>query len=165
MSEAAAEIVAPQARKTPLILMIVLSFAGTLAGLGGGVAALKMGVVDLAPPKHEEAKAKPKSAEPPTYVELPRAFTSNLRDTGRYVQLSLGVAMTGGSKGEEAMKTHDVAVRSAVLETLATQSDADISSPDGKRRLRAQLVKALNAALGKGESQVTDAYFTALVIQ
>lgn len=156
----------PPARSAKSMLgMIGIAVAAMLGGAGGG-AGVVWATKGLGAATAATAEAKPKPV-PPTFVELPRPFTANLRDSGRYVQLSLGLAVTGGTSAVEDLKQRDVALRSAVLETLAGQSDADLAEPAGKRRLRSALVKALNDVIKRtgADYAISDAYFTAFVVQ
>src|SRR3546814_18779876 len=47
----------------------------------------------------------------------------------------------------ENIKQHEIAVRSAVLMRLADQDEAELSTPEGKERLQAELKKAVNGVL------------------
>lgn len=146
-----------------LIKTLGIAVGAIAMGSGVGLGAAWSGLV--AKPKIETAKPEVKHIEPPTFVELARPFTSNLRGTGRYVQLAIGISITGGTADE--VKAQDVALRSAVLETLAEASDTDLADLAGKRRLRQQLATALNAAAKAvgADYKITDVYFTAFVVQ
>lgn len=158
---------APPPRSPNLLLIIIVSVAAAIGGAGGGAAIVYSGMI-TAHPAGADADAKAKTpATPPTIVELPRPFTANLRESGRYVQMSLGVAVSGGTTGADALRANDVALRSTVLETLSNQSDAELADPGGKKRLRQQLTKALNVTIAKSgaEYRVVDVFFTAFVVQ
>lgn len=154
-----------QPRGRSFVTALLIGVAAAVGGAGGGA-----GIVWLMVPAVHPAGDKPAPLPkqvPPVIVELPRPFTANLRDSGRYVQLSLGIAVAGGAEAADSLKSNDVALRSAVLETLSTQSDVQLGDPDGKKRLRAALVKALNESIKRsgGEYQVVDVFFTAFVVQ
>jgi len=102
-----------------------------------------------------------------SYYPLHDNFTANLRDSGQFVQLGLGVSTYYDGRVLDAVKLHEMAVRSAVLLTLNSQSAAILSTPQGKEQLKDQLRKAINDVLKKKEGfgGIDDVYFTSLVIQ
>jgi flagellar FliL protein len=83
------------------------------------------------------------------------------------VQLSLGVSTFYDERVVEAVKTHEMAVRSAILLVLAEQDAIALSSPQGKEQLKSKLRLAVNDVLKKKEGfgGIDDVYFTTLVIQ
>ena len=118
----------PVSRGKPLLTAVLVALAAAIGGAGGGAAIVWSGAA-VSSPAAKAAEPPPKPVAP-TLVELPRPFTANLRETGRYIQLSLGLAVTGGEAAADDLKHNDVAIRSAVLETLSSRSDAEIAEPD-----------------------------------
>jgi flagellar FliL protein len=102
-----------------------------------------------------------------SYYPLHDNFTSNLAGSGQFVQLGLGVSTYYDSRVLDAVKLHEMAVRSAVLLTLTNQNPAILSTPQGKEQLKDQLRKAINDVLERKEGfgGIDDVYFTSLVIQ
>ncbi|HEX4739493.1 MAG TPA: flagellar basal body-associated FliL family protein [Allosphingosinicella sp.] len=102
-----------------------------------------------------------------SYYPLHDNFTANLRDGGQFVQVGLGVSTYYDQRVLDAVKLHEMAVRSAVLLTLNNQSAATLSTPQGKEQLKDQLRKAINDVLKKKEGfgGIDDVYFTSLVVQ
>ena len=102
-----------------------------------------------------------------TYYPLSDNFTSNLQAGTGMVQLSLGVSTFYDERVLEAVKTHEMAIRSAVLLALSEQDAGALSTPQGKEQLKAKLRLAVNDVLKKREGfgGIDDVYFTTLVIQ
>ncbi len=104
---------------------------------------------------------------PLEYVEMENAFTANLKDTGRYLQVKLSLSTYGGAEAVASIGKHKPALVSAVLATLGDCTEADIADHKAKDGLRARLKDTINAALkGRGEpGQVEEVFFTSLVAQ
>jgi flagellar protein FliL len=102
-----------------------------------------------------------------SYYPLADQFTANLRDESGFVQLGLGVSTYYDQRVLDAVKLHEMAVRSAVLLTISEQDPVVIRSPQGKEHLKAALRKSINDVLKskEGFGGVDDVYFTSLVIQ
>jgi flagellar FliL protein len=102
-----------------------------------------------------------------TYYPLTENFTANLRDGSGFVQLGLGVSTYYDERVVEAVKLHEMAVRSAVLLTISEQDPNVIRSTEGKEALKTALRSAVNDTLKKKEGfgGIDDVYFTSLVIQ
>src|SRR3546814_4164692 len=84
-----------------------------------------------------------------TYYQVEAPFTSNLKDSGAFAQISLAIATYYDSRVLENIKQHEIAVRSAVLMRLADQDEAELSTPEGKERLQAELKKAVNEVMNE----------------
>lgn len=102
-----------------------------------------------------------------SYYPLHENFTANLKDGGQFVQVGLGVSTYYDQRVLDAVKLHEMAVRSAILLTLNSASAASLSTPEGKAQLKESLRKAINDVLKKKEGfgGIDDVYFTSLVIQ
>ncbi len=102
-----------------------------------------------------------------TYYPLAENFTSNLRDSGGFVQLGLGVSTYYDERVVENVKLHEMAVRSAILMTLSEQDLGALSTPQGKEALKGRLRASINEVLKKKEGfgGIDDVYFTSFVIQ
>lgn len=148
-------------------LFVVLAFvAGAAAGGFGAV--LGSGALGLGGGgKAEAGHATPDAAEPVEYVEIENAFTSNLVDTGRYLQVRLSVSTRGGEPVVAAITQHKPALVSAVLAVLGECSEADVADRAAKDKLRARLKTVLNQTLkGRGINDAVDeVFFTSLVVQ
>ena len=151
------------------IMFIALAF-GAGAAAGGFGAVIATGALGLGSGgkggKHDEAVAAP-VAGPVEYVELAEPFTSNLADTGRYLQVKLSVAQGGGPALAAAMTQHKPAIVSAVLGVLGEAGEADVATREAKDRLRLRLKTVINETLVKNGAAagVSDVFFTSLVVQ
>jgi flagellar basal body-associated protein FliL len=151
------------------ILMPLALFVFAGAGAAGGAFA----VLKLMPPagdhggKAAAADHAPAPAGPLEYVELENAFTANLMDSGRYLQVKLSLSTFGGPEAAATIGKHKPALVSAVLATLGDCSEADIADHKAKDGLRERLKDTINAALkSRGEpGQVEEVFFTSLVAQ
>ena len=128
--------------------------AASQLGLGGGGAS-------------HAATPPPLEHGPVSYVEIDNAFTSNLIDTGRYLQLRISVSTTGGETVTKAVELHKPALVSSVLEVLGELSEGDVGDRVAKDKLRLKLKGVINKTLKEnGEPQgVEDVFFTSLVVQ
>lgn len=102
-----------------------------------------------------------------TYYDLAQNFTSNLRDSDGFMQVSVGVSTFYDQRVLDRVKEHEMAIRSAVLMTLADQDAFVISTPEGKKELQIKLKKAINDVLSEKEGfgGIDDVYFTNFIIQ
>ncbi len=67
----------------------------------------------------------------------------------------------------DAIKTHEMAIRSQVLMMLAQQPEEMLSTPEGKRALQGKIKGIINDILKQktGYGGVDNVYFTNFVIQ
>ncbi len=148
------------------LFMIVAFVAGAAAGGFGAV----LGVSKLGGLGGEHASPAAEPAAAPSaveYVEVDQAFTSNLADTGRYLQIRLSVSTSGGPEMTAAITKHKPALVSAILSVLGEMSEADVADHIAKDRLRARLKDVINTTLkANGVTGGIDAvFFTSLVVQ
>ena len=148
------------------VLFVGLAFvAGAAAGGFGaviGAGSLGIGGGHAAP-----AKAEAVVKAPIEYVEIDNAFTSNLVDTGRYLQVRLSVSTTGGAEVVAAIAKHKPALISAVLSVLGELSEVDVADRAAKDKLRGRLKTGINDTLrAKGEATgIDEVFYTSLVVQ
>ncbi len=175
-----------------LILLILVGGGGAVGGLyamtgsvfgGGGDHAeeedanqpqlvVREGVSDTAA-EAAKARARARNASPDprvfqaTYVPLEGNFTSNLQGGDAFVQIGIGVSTYYGEPLAERIRTHDMAIRSAILMTLSEQNPAIITRLEGKQRLQQDLKNAINNVLTnrEGFGGIDDVYFTSFVTQ
>ena len=141
--------------------------AGAAAGgFGAVIATGALGIGCGTAGDHAKAPAAPVAA-PVEYVELAEPFTSNLADTGRYLQVKLSVAQSGGAAVTAAITQHKPAIVSAVLGVLGEASEADVATREAKDRLRLRLKTVINETLARNGAagSVSDVFFTSLVVQ
>jgi flagellar basal body-associated protein FliL len=155
------------------VLGLALFVAGVAAGGGGAVIAVsQLGGQIAGLPKIGGRNAAPAAAPGPAqskldYVEIDNSFTSNLVDTGRYLQLRIAVSTSGGPAVTSALAAHKLAIISAVLAVLGEAGEPDVADRAAKDRLRANIRTAINDVLRKntGAGGVDEVFFTSLVVQ
>lgn len=102
-----------------------------------------------------------------TYFQLQTPFTSNMSDTDAFAQISIAVSTYYDLRVIDAIKAHEMAIRSQVLMLLAQQPEAMLLTPEGKRQLQGRIKAAINDVLKQktGYGGVDNVYFTNFVIQ
>lgn len=147
-----------------VMIVLAAAFGGAAGGFGAVVAAGSLGFGSSR--DHAPAPAAP-AATAVEYVEIDQAFTSNLSDTGRYLQVRLSLSHRGGPAVAGAIARHKPALASAILGVLGEAAEADVASRDAKDRLRARLKQVINDTLRKNGTVggIDDVFFTNLVVQ
>ncbi len=102
-----------------------------------------------------------------TYFQLQAPFTSNMSDTDAFAQISIAVSTYYDMRVIEAIKTHEMAIRSQVLMMLAQQPETMLATPEGKRLLQGKIKAVINDILKQktGYGGIDNVYFTNFVIQ
>ncbi|WP_293880921.1 flagellar basal body-associated protein FliL [Sphingomonas sp.] len=127
------------------------------AGAAGGVYVAQAGMLQ---PHGDPAPAEV------AYFAFQQPFTSNLRDTGSFAQLSLSVA-TRDEHSAEAVKVNEAALRSVVLMIVADQDASNLATTAGKQQLQKKLRAVMDQVLKSktGHTGIDSVYFTSFVIQ
>ena len=167
MAEAAASVTFAEPKEKKglvkrLLPPLLLLLAGAVAGAGGMFFAVPMLAAPGTPPKPPAPKVAPLE-----YVEIENSFTSNLRDTGRFMQVKIAVSTQGGEPVVEAVKRHQVAIVAAVLGVLADTGEAELSAPGGRDTLTRRMRIAINDVLQRksGIAGIDDVFLTSFVMQ
>jgi flagellar FliL protein len=179
-------------KKGLLMLLAALVVAG--AGAGGGIFIASSGMLGGAKveePKKDLPKLLPKGSKPAkaegegesgghgggesaegpkyesSYFQMEKEFTSNLKESAHLIQVGLAVSTPYDDKVIDHLKAHELAVRSAVLMTLADTDDEQIFTTEGKKDLQRRLAKAINDVLKEKEGfgGVANVYFTNFIVQ
>ncbi|MDB2684089.1 flagellar basal body-associated FliL family protein [Alphaproteobacteria bacterium] len=102
-----------------------------------------------------------------TYFEFPGDFTTNLKGSRKFLQVSVGVSTQYDEKVMEVVDSHQLALRSEILSTISDFTEEDISGSDGKKKLSDRLMVVLNKKLEKLKEfpGIEDVYFTAFILQ
>lgn len=141
------------------------AFAAGLIGDGGKPAApdvpklVEKGTADpYAPPPSGKEKDAPAaiygeggSQYRTVYYAFEEGFTSNLADTPALIQVELAVSTRRDGRVLQWVKTHEIAIRSAILAQLAATPEADVLDVAGKDRLAKRLTKTVNGVLEQNE--------------
>jgi len=160
---AAAEPASPKKGLVGKILgPLVLIVAAVAAGAGGAYV-----MPMLVPQPDSAAKPTPPKIAPLEYVEIENSFTSNLKDTGRFIQIRVAISTQGGAPVVEAVERHRVAIISAVLGVLAETGEAELNAPGGREALTRKMRIAINDVLQRksGVAGVDDVFLTSFVLQ
>ena len=102
-----------------------------------------------------------------TYFEFPGDFTTNLKGSRKFLQVSVGVSTQYDEKVMEIVDSHQLALRSEILSTISDFTEEDISGSDGKKKLSERLMVVLNKKLESLDEfpGIEDVYFTAFILQ
>ena len=102
-----------------------------------------------------------------TYFEFPGDFTTNLKNSKKFLQISVGVSTQYDEKVIEMVDQHQLALRSVILSVISDFSEEEISGSDGKNALSEKLLKEMNAKLEslKEFPGIEGVYFTSFVVQ
>jgi flagellar protein FliL len=117
----------------------------------------------------EEEEAESADVEPAIYTPLDPPFVVSFTDAdgdSRFLQLTLQ-AMARDEHTIEQIKQHSPAIRNAFLFLISGYKVEDLSTLEGKEKLRADMLAAANDIMEKntGHPGVEELFFTSLVIQ
>jgi len=90
-------------------------------------------------------------------------ITVNLSDPGGRRYLKLGMEVEANADISTEIKVQEARIRDAIIMLLAGKSYGDVSSPDGKVMLKAEVAARLNQILGA--QRVIRIYFTDFVVE
>ena len=102
-----------------------------------------------------------------TYYEFPGNFTTNLKESKKFLQISLGVSTQYDEQVMANVDSHQLALRSEILTIMSTFSPADIAGREGKQKLADSLKEGINNTLVKveGFGGGENVHFTSFVLQ
>ena len=102
-----------------------------------------------------------------TYFEFPGDFTTNLKGSRKFLQVSVGVSTQYDEKVMDVVDSHQLALRSEILSTISDFTEEDISGSEGKKNLSKRLIEVLNKKLESLDEfpGIEDVYFTAFILQ
>ena len=134
----------------------VSASGGGEGGHGGGGAAASHGPMGAGGDKFAS-----------TYYTMEKEFTSNLRDSVHFIQVGIAISTPYDERVIESIKTHEIAVRSAILLALGDATEEQVFTVQGKRALQIHLVHAIDAVLKQKEGfgGAGNVYFTNFVVQ
>ena len=161
MSQAAA---APAPAGGNKKLIIIAAAVVLLAAIGGGVAVLLKGGDKKVAAEHAEEVV----VHEPVYIDIKPEFVINFADrTGRskYLKCELSV-VTKEPEIEKAVEKHMPAIRNSLVLLLSRQVFEDLQPNEGKEKLRAEALAAVQAVLEKqtGKPGIEDLFFSNFVM-
>lgn len=114
------------------------------------------------------AKEKPEAETfVTTYFEFPGTFTTNLRSSRKFLQLGLGVSTQYDESVMLNIETHQLALRSEILNVMSEFTEEDIQGKAGRESLAKALADGINKKMLKleGFGGVEEVHFTSFVLQ
>ncbi|MBL6777761.1 MAG: flagellar basal body-associated FliL family protein [Alphaproteobacteria bacterium] len=114
------------------------------------------------------AREKPKAETfVTTYFEFPGTFTTNLRSSRKFLQLGLGVSTQYDDSVMNNIETHQLALRSEILNVMSEFTEEDIQGKAGRESLAKALADGINEKMLKleGFGGVEEVHFTSFVLQ
>jgi len=121
-----------------------------------------------------EAKAEGKGKAIPgeekfvtSYYEFPTPFTTNLRNSRKFIQCGLGVGTQYDATVIENLKKHELAIRSEILLILSNQTEADLAGTENRKKVQDQIRDGINKVLLEREhfGGIENVFFTTMVMQ
>ena len=102
-----------------------------------------------------------------TYYEFPGNFTTNLKGSKKFLQISVGVSTQYDEQVMANVDSHQLALRSEILTIMSEFSSEDIAGRTGKQKLADALKEGINGVLEtvEGFGGVENVHFTSLVLQ
>ena len=85
------------------------------------------------------------------YYSFEEPFTSNLADSPGLIQVELAVSTRRDGRVLQWVKTHELAIRSAIIGQLAATTEAEAYDVEGKKKLSQRLTKSVNQVLEENE--------------
>ena len=102
-----------------------------------------------------------------TYYEFPGNFTTNLRESKQFLQITVGVSTQYDEEVMVNVESHQLALRGIVLGVMSEFSQEDVAGREGKQSLADAIKEALNIFLEdkEGFGGVEGIHFTSFVLQ
>ena len=102
-----------------------------------------------------------------TYYEFPGSFTTNLMNSRKFLQISVGVSTQYDDRVMANVEAHQLALRSEILGTMSEFTEESIQGKAGRQALAASLQDAINSKLELLENfgGIDEVHFTSFVLQ
>jgi flagellar protein FliL len=102
-----------------------------------------------------------------SYYTFPDTLTSNLAESRRFLQLSVGVSTQYDETVIKNVETHKLALTSDILTVMAGLTEAQAATKEGRDQLALDIKEAVNARLMtlEGFGGVEDVFFPSFVLQ
>lgn len=102
-----------------------------------------------------------------TYYEFPGNFTTNLKGSKKFLQVSLGVSTQYDEQVMANVDSHQLALRSEILGIISEFTAEGVSNREGKKVLADKLKEGINGILEsvEGFGGVENVHFTSFVLQ
>jgi len=143
--------------------LIIIAAAVLLLAIGGGA----WFFLGYAQHGEKGANEQVKHAPPPVFLHL-ETFTVNLQseETQQFLQTNMTLQVSGNSQ-VDFIKENMPQVRNRILLLLSSKKAAEILSPDGKKKLAAEIVAQVRQPFTPQgpKPEVSDVFFTSFVVQ
>ena len=102
-----------------------------------------------------------------SYYEFPGTFTTNLRNSRKFLQVGIGVSTQYDQTVITNVDTHQLSLRSEILGIISEFTEEDIEGKAGRDALAERMRGATNAKLEalEGFGGVEGLYFTSFILQ
>ena len=102
-----------------------------------------------------------------TYYEFPGSFTTNLMNSRKFLQISVGVSTQYDDRVMVNVEAHQLALRSEILGTMSEFTEESIQGKAGRQALATSLQDAINTKLTVLENfgGIDEVHFTSFVLQ
>lgn len=154
-----------------VVLLMAGSIGGTLYFLGGSSSdemVAEDDAVENDGKKKKSKSSKDSNSKVVTYYAFDPAFVVNFEDKGviRFLQITLS-AMTYDATVPDSLKQHDPVIRNNLVLLYSSQSYSDLTSREGKEKLRADTLSEIQSILKKytDDKGIEEVFFTSFVIQ
>jgi flagellar protein FliL len=155
------EVTAPQRKKVPINLIVVIILV--LCLIGGGVYAWKSGLFKASPDDEAAIEEQANNQDIGPIYSLD-SFIVNLAGgrSKNYLKTRMELELDSENTSVE-MNKRLPQVRDTILTMLSSKTNEDISTLEGKLQLRAEIISTLNQLLKAGK--IKNVYFTDFIIQ
>ena len=101
------------------------------------------------------------------YYPFEKEFTSNLKESVHFIQVGIAISTPYDDTVIEHIKTHEIAIRSAILMALGETDEEAVFTAEGKQQIQKRLVDAINNVLKQKEGfgGISNVYFTNFIVQ
>ena len=145
------------------------TFTATLARSAARLLAAGFLLFGLSAPGWASSAPAPGANSEFPYVELSPSFVTNYDGGGRLRYLKVDVSVRTARPGDEVLRHHMPYVRSRLVELFSGQLEENLTSTEGKEKLRQDALTLIREAIdlveGEGSENMLDLYFTSYVIQ
>ena len=102
-----------------------------------------------------------------SYYEFPGTFTTNLRNSRKFLQVGIGVSTQYDQTVISNVDSHQLSLRSEILGTIGEFTEEEIQGKSGRDALALRLQAAINAKLEvlEGFGGVEGVFFTSFILQ
>ncbi|POZ60482.1 flagellar basal body-associated FliL family protein [Chromobacterium alticapitis] len=150
------------------LMMIVIVLLLLVLAAVGGLAAYMFTSMGKAPgAQTEQVKEKPKKKHdgPPIFEKMDTFVVNLAGSDGNLLQVDMQAEL-GDEEAKKKFTDYAPKIRSAVILLLSSKTATELSTADGKVKLKSQVKQIINEAMEAGDDPVVDSIlFTSFIIQ